>query len=231
MKLSKPFNKYFDHTLLKPEASLLQINSLLEEAVRGDFASVCVNGCHVKTASKYLKKSGCDVKVATVIGFPLGASATEAKASEAAIALRDGAHEVDMVLNIGALKAGRLPYVTNEIKEIKKIHPFVKVIIETCLLTDHEIVSACHAVMDGGADFIKTSTGFSSDGAKVEHIKLMRDAIADYSAISGIPPIKIKASGGIRTIDDALAMIKAGADRLGCSASVEILKQYRAKHL
>ena len=221
----KPMNKYFDHTLLKADATDDQISKLLSEAARYDFASVCVNGSYVSPAADYLEDM--DVKVATVVGFPLGASATDAKAGETRIAIRDGADEIDMVANIGAIKDGRWDYVRYEIRILSQIchlsrakdgeHVKLKVILETCLLTDEEIVMACRAAAKAGADFVKTSTGFSTGGATVHHVQLMKETVGDE--------LQIKASGGIRTLADAKAMIEAGADRLGCSASVEIMEE------
>ena len=219
------FNKYFDHTLLKPEATQNQILQLLSDAVQYDFAAVCVNGCFVKAARRFLDTVGADVKVATVIGFPLGAMATNAKAYEAQLALDDGADEIDMVMNIGAAKIGNWAYVEDEIFAIAQMchedGAILKVILETCLLTEDEIVSACESAMNAGADFVKTSTGFSTGGATVSDVALMKKTVGDA--------VKVKASGGIRTLADAKAMIEAGADRLGCSASVAIMEQYKTQ--
>ena len=218
----KPFQKYFDHTLLKADAAEEQIRALLAEAAEYDFASVCVNSCYVKTASEYLADS--DVKVAAVAGFPLGAMSSEAKAAEAAFAIADGADEIDMVMNIGAAKDGRWDDVRHEIRLLAEVchtaekPALLKVILETCLLTEDEIVTACRAAEEAGADFVKTSTGFSTGGATAEHVRLMRKTVG--------PSVQVKASGGIRTLKDARAMIDAGADRLGCSASVSIMKEY-----
>lgn len=220
----KPFNKYFDHTLLKADATEMQVVKLLAEAAEYDFASVCVNSCFVSAAAEYLQDM--DVKVASVVGFPLGAMAMDAKAGEVRTAIADGADEIDMVVNIGAVKDGRWDYVRHEISLLTKIcHEakakdggpvLLKVILETCLLTEDEIVLACKAAKRAGADFVKTSTGFSTGGATAEHVKLMRKTVGDT--------MQIKASGGIRTRKDAQAMIDAGADRLGCSASVAIME-------
>ena len=226
----KPFNKYFDHTLLKADATEAQIRRVLEEARQYDFASVCVNGCYVRTAAEFLKDT--DVKVACVVGFPLGAQAPNAKAGETLVALSDGAAEIDMVLNVGAVKDGRWDQVTDEIRLLaglchgadKGPGALLKVILETCLLTDEEIVRACRAAAEAGADFVKTSTGFSTGGATVHHVALMKETVDRLSA-SGLPRMQIKASGGIRTLADARAMIDAGADRLGCSASVAIMQE------
>lgn len=222
----KPFNKYFDHTLLKADATETQIMKLLSEAAQYDFAAVCVNGSFVSAAAEYLRE--VDVKVATVVGFPLGAMASDAKAGEARIAIRDGADEIDMVVNIGSVKDGRWDYIRYEIHLLAQLcHEakakdgtpvLLKVILETCLLTDDEIILACQMARRAGADFVKTSTGFSTGGATVEHVRLMKQTVGD--------DLQVKASGGIRTLADARAMIDAGADRLGCSASVSIMEEY-----
>ena len=216
------FSKYFDHTLLKPDASPQQILKLLTEAVSLDTAAVCVNGCHVRSARRFIDAAGSDVKVAAVAGFPLGAMSTNAKAYEAQLALEDGAHEIDLVMNIGQAKAGNWAYIEDEVYSIAEMchedGAILKLIIETCLLTEDEIVQACQSARTAGADFVKTSTGFSSGGATTEAVRLMKKTVGG--------DLKIKASGGIRTLDDARAMIEAGADRLGCSATAEILKEY-----
>ncbi|MGG6314430.1 deoxyribose-phosphate aldolase [Paenibacillus macerans] len=204
-----------DHTLLKADAGQAAIVKLAEEAKEHGFASVCVNPVWVETAAKILK--GTPVKVCTVIGFPLGASAPEVKAFEAAHAISEGAGEVDMVINIGALKDGNDDAVTRDIAGVVQAaagKALVKVIIETCLLTDDEIVRACKASVAAGADFVKTSTGFSTGGATVEAVALMRKTVG--------PDVGVKASGGVRSLADAEAMIQAGATRLGTSAGVAI---------
>ena len=215
----KAFNKYFDHTLLKPEATENDIRRLCEEAKEHDFASVCVNGCYVPLAVSLLE--GSDIKVAAVAGFPLGASSSEVKVFEANDALENGADEIDMVMNIGALKDRRYAVIEDEIATIAGLcdeyDAVLKVILETCLLTDNEIMQACRLAKKSGADFVKTSTGFSSRGASVRNVQVMKKAVGSS--------MSIKASGGIKTLADAQAMIKAGADRLGCSASVEIMKE------
>ncbi len=225
----KDFNKYFDHTLLKPDATPSRILRLVTEAVNYDFASVCVNGSHVRSIRRFIDAAGSDVKVAAVAGFPLGAMSTNAKAYEIQLALEDGAHEIDMVMNIGQAKAGNRAYVEDEIYSIARMchedGAVLKVIIETCLLSQAEIVQACKSCVECGADFVKTSTGFSSGGATVEDVKLMRRTVDGIATEQG-RDVQIKASGGIRTLKDAKAMIDAGADRLGCSASVEILEEY-----
>ena len=216
------FSKYFDHTLLKPDASPQDILKLLSEAVALDVAAVCVNGCHVRSARRFINAAGADIKVAAVAGFPLGAMATDAKAYEVQLALEDGADEIDLVMNIGQAKAGNWAYVEDEVYSIAEMcredGALLKLIIETCLLTDDEIVRACEAAKAAGADFVKTSTGFSSDGATVHAVGLMKKTVGD--------DLKVKASGGIRTLDDAISMINAGADRLGCSATAAILTEY-----
>ncbi|MBP1906421.1 deoxyribose-phosphate aldolase [Paenibacillus turicensis] len=206
-----------DHTLLKPEATKGDIIKLSEEAKQYKFASVCVNPFWVSTAAEVLK--GTEVNVCTVIGFPLGASASEVKAFEVKKAIEDGATEVDMVLNVGALKAGDLEVVTNDmiqVVEAAKGKALVKVILETCLLTPEEIVTACKCAVKAGADYVKTSTGFSTGGATVEAVKLMAETVG--------PNIGVKASGGVRSLEDAEAMIANGATRLGSSAGVAIAK-------
>jgi len=206
-----------DHTLLKPEATEEQIKKLCHEAKRYGFASVCVNPCYVSLAAKEL--AGSPIKVCTVIGFPLGATTTEAKVSEAREAVKNGATEVDMVLNIGALKSGKVEYIRDEIKYVvESVKPtaLVKVILETCLLTEDEKVKACTIAKEAGADFVKTSTGFGGGGATVEDVRLMRRIVGTEMGV--------KASGGIRDHETAIKMIKAGASRLGTSASVAILE-------
>ena len=214
-------NKYIDHTLLKADATKDQIVKLCQEAREYNFASVCVNSCWVATCKKELE--GTDVEVCTVIGFPLGAMHTVAKAYEVKEALADGADEFDTVINVGRLKAGNIDYVTDDIAAVVKAAngKTVKVIIETCLLTDDEKVEACKCSINAGATFVKTSTGFSTGGATPEDVKLMYDTVHE----SGL---KVKASGGIRTLADAEKMIAAGAERLGCSAGKKIIEEYKA---
>lgn len=212
-------NKYIDHTLLKPEATEAQILALCDEALKYGFYSVCVNSCHVPLV--YEKLEGSDVKVAAVVGFPLGAMSTKAKVFEAREAVEAGADEIDMVINVGALKDGRYDHVRDEIAALVDVCPLLKVIIETCLLTDEEIVKACQLAVEAGADFVKTSTGFSTGGATEEAVKLMRETVGDKA--------KIKASGGIRTLADAQKFIDLGADRLGCSAGAKIMEEYGNK--
>ena len=209
-------NKYIDHTLLKPDASQEQIETLIEEAKKYDFASVCVNPTWVNFAAQALKAT--DVKVCTVIGFPLGANTPELKAFETSDAIRNGANEVDMVINIGALKSRNFDLVERDIRAVVEAAKgtLVKVIIETCLLTDDEKVKACQLAQKAGADFVKTSTGFSTGGATVADVALMRKTVG--------PDMGVKASGGARSYEDALAFIKAGATRIGASSGVAIME-------
>jgi deoxyribose-phosphate aldolase len=209
-------NKYIDHTLLKADASQEQIETLIEEAKKYDFASVCVNPTWVNFAAQALKAT--DVKVCTVIGFPLGANTPELKAFETSDAIQNGANEVDMVINIGALKSRNFDLVERDIRAVVEAAKgtLVKVIIETCLLTDDEKVKACQIAQKAGADFVKTSTGFSTGGATVEDVALMRKTVG--------PDMGVKASGGARSYEDALAFIKAGATRIGASSGVAIME-------
>ncbi|MCR5731527.1 MAG: deoxyribose-phosphate aldolase [Sphaerochaetaceae bacterium] len=209
--------RFIDHTQLAADASEDKIIKLCEEAKEYKFASVCVNSCHVPLAAKLLK--GSEVNVCTVVGFPLGAMSTKAKAYEASLAVVEGATEVDMVINIGALKDCRYDEVEKDISEVKRacLGKLLKVIIEACLLTDEEKVKACQLAKKAGADFVKTSTGFSKWGAKVEDVALMRKTVG--------PEMGVKAAGGIRDRKTAMEMIKAGANRLGCSAGIAIVKE------
>ena len=209
-------NKYIDHTLLKPDASQEQIETLIEEAKKYDFASVCVNPTWVSFAAQALKAT--DVKVCTVIGFPLGANTPELKAFETSDAIRNGANEIDMVINIGALKSQNFDLVEKDIRAVVEAAKgtLVKVIIETCFLTDDEKVKACQIAQKAGADFVKTSTGFSTGGATVADVALMRKTVG--------PDMGVKASGGARSYEDALAFIKAGATRIGASSGVAIME-------
>ena len=209
-------NKYIDHTLLKPDASQEQIETLIEEAKKYDFASVCVNPTWVNFAAQALKAT--DVKVCTVIGFPLGANTPELKAFETSDAIQNGANEIDMVINIGALKSRNFDLVERDIRAVVEAAKgtLVKVIIETCLLTDDEKVKACQIAQKAGADFVKTSTGFSTGGATVRDVALMRKTVG--------PDMGVKASGGARSYEDALAFIKAGATRIGASSGVAIME-------
>ena len=209
-------NKDIDHTLLKADASQEQIETLIEEAKKYDFASVCVNPTWVSFAAQALKAT--DVKVCTVIGFPLGANTPELKAFETSDAIQNGANEVDMVINIGALKSRNFDLVERDIRAVVEAAKgtLVKVIIETCLLTDDEKVKACQIAQKAGADFVKTSTGFSTGGATVADVALMRKTVG--------PDMGVKASGGARSYEDALAFIKAGATRIGASSGVAIME-------
>ncbi|GMX63580.1 deoxyribose-phosphate aldolase [Paenibacillus elgii] len=210
--------RLIDHTLLKADASREAVIRLAEEAKQYRFASVCVNPAQVKTAYEVLKDTP-DVKVCTVIGFPLGATMPEVKAFEVREAIAAGATEVDMVINIGALKDKQDDLVEQDIRavvEAAKGKALTKVIIETCLLTDDEKVRACRLAVKAGADFVKTSTGFSTGGATAEDIALMRKTVG--------PDIGVKASGGVRSLEDVKAMIEAGATRIGSSSGVSIVK-------
>ena len=214
----KTIAEMIDHTILKPEARKSEIEQLCKEAMEYKFAAVCVNPYYVSYCKELLK--GSNVKVATVIGFPLGANTKELKAFEALDAVNNGADEIDMVINIGALKDKDYEVVKNDIKlvvDIAKGKAIVKVIIETCLLTDEEKVKACELSMEAGADFVKTSTGFSTGGASVEDVKLMKSVVGDK--------LEVKASGGVRDLDAAEKMIKAGASRLGTSSGIKIVKE------
>ena len=209
-------SKYIDHTLLKPDASKEDIVRLCEEALKYDFASVCVNPSRIETAVQILQ--GSDVKVCCVIGFPLGAMSTDAKVFEAADAVKRGAQEIDMVLNIGWLKDGDDDAVRKEIRAVKEAvgGRVLKVILETCLLNEAEIVRACRDSVDGGADYVKTSTGFSAGGAKTEDVALMRKTVGSRAGV--------KASGGIRAPVAFRAMIEAGANRIGTSSGAAIVE-------
>lgn len=207
-------SKLFDHTILKADATRQDVIRVCAEAREYGFMSVCVNSYYTAFASKELK--GTDVRVCTVVGFPLGQMAARAKAAETAIAVEDGAEEIDMVINVGALKDRLYDVVLADIREVKKAcgGALLKVIIETCLLTDEEKIKACELAKEAGADFVKTSTGFSTAGAKAEDVALMRRTVGERMGV--------KASGGIRNKETAMAMIGAGANRLGTSATTEI---------
>lgn len=212
--------RYIDHTNLKPYATREDIIRLCDEAIKYGFYAVCVNPYRVRLAKSYLRERGADVKVASVIGFPLGATPTEVKVFEAMRALEDGADELDMVINIGALKDRDYDYVKRDIEEVVKVAhergAIVKVIIETCYLTEEEKIKACELAKEAGADFVKTSTGFGSGGATLEDVRLMRKVVG--------PDMGVKAAGGIRTYEAALEMIKAGANRIGTSSGVKIVE-------
>lgn len=208
---------YIDHTALKADTTLLQIEKLCSEAREHGFFSVCVNSYFVKKATTFLQ--GSNVKVCTVVGFPLGASTMETKRFEAMKAIAEGASEIDMVINISAIKSQDWQYVLDDMSSLAQVtHQqggLLKVILETCLLTNEEKQKVCQLAVKAGVDFVKTSTGFSKDGATVEDITLMRSIVGNLG---------VKASGGIRDAETALKMIEAGATRLGTSASVEIIK-------
>lgn len=213
-------NKYIDHTILKPETTQEQVEKILSEAKEYDFASVCVNPTWVSLAAESLKDS--DVKICTVIGFPLGANTSAVKAFETKDAIANGADEIDMVINIGALKAGNDALVLDDIKAVVDASgdKLVKVIIEACLLTDDEKVRACQLSKEAGADYVKTSTGFSTGGATVADVALMRKTVG--------PDMGVKASGGARSYEDAIAFIEAGASRIGASSGVAIMNGAQA---
>lgn len=211
------YAKMIDHTLLKPEASREQVKKLCREAAEYGFHSVCVNSCYVSFCADLLKDS--DVKVCTVIGFPLGAMSPAGKAAEAAAAVKDGADELDMVINVGMIKSGDWEYVRRDIEEVVKAagsRALVKVILETCLLTDDEKRIACRVCREAGAAYVKTSTGFSTGGATAADVRLMREEAGDSMGV--------KASGGIRSLKDAEEMAAAGADRIGTSSGIAIVR-------
>ena len=209
-------NKYIDHTILKATASSADVQKLCEEAIEHEFYSVCVNGCYVADAKHLLQ--GTDVKVAAVVGFPLGAMTTASKVFEAKEAIENGASEIDMVINVAKLKDGEFDYVENEIRLIKEVigNNVLKVIIETCYLTDEEKVKACELSLVAKADFVKTSTGFGTGGATYEDVKLMKSVVGDNA--------KVKASGGVRDKETAQKYVDLGAERLGTSSGIEIVK-------
>lgn len=210
-------SKLFDHTILKPDASSDDVDRICNEALEHNFASVCVNQFRTKQVAD--KLAGSNVKVCTVVGFPLGAVSSQVKAFEAEHAIKDGAEEIDMVINIGALKDGDYDTVRDDIQAVRNVCEkdkiTLKVIIETCLLDDEEKKIACKLAVEAGTDFVKTSTGFSTGGATARDVALMREAVGDNACV--------KASGGIRDRQTAMAMVDAGADRLGTSATVAIV--------
>lgn len=229
------FSKYFDHTILKADAGEEDVNAICMEAIQYQFASVCVNSARTKQVSCLLADT--DIEVCTVVGFPLGAMSTMAKKFETLTAIEDGATEIDMVINVGAVKDAEWEMVKKDIEEVKEVCAHntmgkeipLKVIIETCLLTEEEKIKACETAVEAGADFVKTSTGFSTGGATVEDVALMRktvdaktDALEKETGASH-KRVQVKASGGIRDLETAKAMIQAGADRLGTSATVSIV--------
>ena len=209
-------NKYIDHTILKATASSADVQKLCEEAIEHEFYSVCVNGCYVADARHLLQ--GTDVKVAAVVGFPLGAMTTASKVFEAKEVIENGASEIDMVINVAKLKDGEFDYVENEIRLIKEAigNNVLKVIIETCYLTDEEKVKACELSLVAKADYVKTSTGFGTGGATYEDVKLMKSVVGDNA--------KVKASGGVRDKETAQKYVDLGAERLGTSSGIEIVK-------
>jgi len=213
-------NKLIDHTYLKAFGTKSTIDTILEEAITYDFKSVCLNPTWVEYAVESLKET--DVLVCTVIGFPLGANTTESKVYETTDALKKGAHEIDMVINIGWAKDGRFDLIKKEVEAIREVtqNQTLKVILETCYLENEEIKKASQAAIDAGADFIKTSTGFGSGGATVEDVKLMKSIAKDK---------EVKASGGVRNLDDLKAMVDAGATRIGASSGVKIMQGQSSK--
>lgn len=214
-------NKYFDHTLLKADARKEDVIKICKEAIEYKFKSVCVNSCFAKLVKKELE--GSDVDLTVVVGFPLGAMSTEAKVFETKDAINNGADEIDMVINISALKDKNYEYLEEEIRRLKEVcgQKVLKVIIETCLLSDDEKVKICQIAKEVGADFVKTSTGFSTEGAKIEDVRLMRETVGSN--------LGVKASGGIRTLEDVEGFIAAGASRIGASASVQIMEELKNK--
>ena len=212
-------NKYIEHTLLKQDATKTEVIKLLDEAKEYKFLGVCINPVNIKLASDYLKDT--DIKIVTVVGFPLGQTTTESKVLETIDAIKNGADEIDMVLNIGKIKDQEFDYTTEEISKIKTAcqGKVLKVILETDLLSQEEIKTACELCIKGGADFVKTSTGFVKNGvgAKVEDVKLMHDTVKNAN-------LGVKASGGVRDKETALAMIEAGATRIGTSSGINICK-------
>jgi len=214
-------NKLIDHTVLKAVATSRDIEKLCAEARKYDFKSVCVNPSNVKEASKLLE--GSDVLVCTVIGFPLGANTTEVKAFETANAVKNGADEIDMVINVAKAKEHDFEYLEREIRSvvIAADGKLVKVILETCYLSDDEIIEASNAAKRAKADFVKTSTGFGTAGATAHHVRLMRQTVGDKMGV--------KASGGVRSLDDVLTMVEAGATRIGASSGVEIMNNARSE--
>lgn len=223
MKTTYDLAQMIDLTLLKPDATPEQISKLCEDAREHGFATACINPTHVKLAAELLK--GSSVKVDTVVGFPLGATLTEVKAHEARLTIRDGAGEIDMVINIGALKAGDYALVKKDIEAVVEVcsqgGALCKVIIEASLLTEEEKVKACELAKEAGADFVKTATGFGPGGATAEDVALMRRVVGEGMGV--------KAAGGVRSLKDAKAMIEAGATRIGASSGVKIVQEALAE--
>lgn len=212
------YASYIDHTLLKADASSKEIKNLCKEALKYEFFSVCVNPCNIKTCKKFLKST--PVKVCSVVGFPLGSNDTKVKIFETKKAIKDGADEIDVVINIAKLKDKKYKYIEKELSSIVKVcrgRAIVKVIIETCLLTKEEIKTACELVYASGVDYVKTSTGFAKGGATLEDVELMKELCKDK--------IKIKASGGISNFETMKSLIAAGASRIGTSHGVEIMEE------
>jgi len=213
MLSKEELRSFIDHTNLSPSATSQDIRKLCKEAIENRFKAVCVNSCYTQLASTLLKNT--PVLVCTVVGFPLGAMATEAKAYEAEIAVQNGAQEIDMVQNIGILKEGSYEYLQEDIEAVVNQGVTTKVILETCLLTREEIAAACTIAAKAKAHFVKTSTGYSTGGATIEAVKLMKETV---------PHLKVKAAGGIKTFEQARVLIDAGADRIGASRSLDIIK-------
>lgn len=211
------YNKMIDHTVLKADTPLETVKRICDEAMEYDFASVCINPCHVAYCADYLKDS--DVNVCTVIGFPLGANTSAVKAFETKDAIANGADEIDMVMNIGALKDKNYDLVRDDVKAVVEAAngTLVKVILETCLLTEDEIKKACELCVEAKADYVKTSTGFSTRGATIEDVRIMKEAVHGKA--------KVKAAGGVRTPEDMVKIVAAGADRIGTSAGCSLVKK------
>lgn len=211
------YNKMIDHTVLKADTPLETIKRICDEAMEYGFASVCINPCHVAYCADYLKDS--DVNVCTVIGFPLGANTSAVKAFETKDAIANGADEIDMVMNIGALKDKNYDLVRDDVKAVVEAAngTLVKVILETCLLTEDEIKKSCELCVEAKADYVKTSTGFSTRGATIEDVRIMKEAVHGKA--------KVKAAGGVRTPEDMVKIVAAGADRIGTSAGCSLVKK------
>lgn len=211
------YNKMIDHTVLKADTPLETVKRICDEAMEYGFASVCINPCHVAYCADYLKDS--DVNVCTVIGFPLGANTSAVKAFETKDAIANGADEIDMVMNIGALKDKNYNLVRDDVKAVVEAAngTLVKVILETCLLTEDEIKKACELCVEAKADYVKTSTGFSTRGATIEDVRIMKEAVHGKA--------KVKAAGGVRTPEDMVKIVAAGADRIGTSAGCSLVKK------
>ena len=211
------YNKMIDHTVLKADTPLETVKRICDEAMEYGFASVCINPCHVAYCADYLKDS--DVNLCTVIGFPLGANTSAVKAFETKDAIANGADEIDMVMNIGALKDKNYDLVRDDVKAVVEAAngTLVKVILETCLLTEDEIKKACELCVEAKADYVKTSTGFSTRGATIEDVRIMKEAVHGKA--------KVKAAGGVRTPEDMVKIVAAGADRIGTSAGCSLVKK------